>query len=605
MSVEGPLSAVDELKRMKEDERNARRFRVYAYALGACATALVAFNVALAQDRVRADLLPVFVFSMFIGFAWYFSFSIFPRASLSISLDMAYLMTAVCVLPQPLPLIVAFGGAVLGCHLRARESRLQNPFLQVLSLNTGGLVTTALAGQYLSVLLASDWDFHRLSWGTVGSVAALFVVYNLTNVAIMVVAMLLKGEPVWPHVSTYLRYLPSIEVFTMPLTLGLALLYAAAGIWGFVPLAATILLASGLLKKLNQARNELSEANEQLQDRSRELRILNTIGREISTSLDPEVVFAQVSRHVQRILDAPHLFLSLYHRMPHESYLEYAARDGVVQPRPERALGQGFTSWVVEAKRPLLVHDLLVDRDSIPCAPVILSSGIRSIMSTPLIFNGETIGVLCVESPRPGAYSVDHLSVFTTIAQQAAVALENARNFQMATVDQLTRLYLRDFFFRKLSEEQARARRYGSTFTVLMLDLDSFKEINDRMGHLAGDRYLQKVGEVIRETMRAADIPCRYGGEEFCVLLPETDLDGATRIAERIRTRVSNLEVRIGDGVLKATISVGIAAYPADYPGTIQGFLEKADQALYLAKQSGRDRVISTALKSDPESPHR
>ena len=605
MSVEGPLAAVDELKRMKEDERNARRFRVYAYALGACATALVAFNVALAQDRVRADLLPVFVFSMFIGFAWYFSFSIFPRASLSISLDMAYLMTAVCVLPQPLPLIVAFGGAVLGCHLRARESRLQNPFLQVLSLNTGGLVTTALAGQYLSVLLASDWDFHRLSWGTVGSVAALFVVYNLTNVAIMVVAMLLKGEPVWPHVSTYLRYLPSIEVFTMPLTLGLALLYAAAGIWGFVPLAATILLASGLLKKLNQARNELSEANEQLQDRSRELRILNTIGREISTSLDPEVVFAQVSRHVQRILDAPHLFLSLYHRMPHESYLEYAARDGVVQPRPERALGQGFTSWVVEAKRPLLVHDLLVDRDSIPCAPVILSSGIRSIMSTPLIFNGETIGVLCVESPRPGAYSVDHLSVFTTIAQQAAVALENARNFQMATVDQLTRLYLRDFFFRKLSEEQARARRYGSTFTVLMLDLDSFKEINDRMGHLAGDRYLQKVGEVIRETMRAADIPCRYGGEEFCVLLPETDLDGATRIAERIRTRVSNLEVRIGDGVLKATISVGIAAYPADYPGTIQGFLEKADQALYLAKQSGRDRVISTALKSDPESPHR
>src|SRR5437867_4987002 len=245
---------------MKDDERKARRFRVYAYALGVCATAVVAFQVALSHERVRADLLPVFVFSMFIGFAWYFSFSIFPRASLSISLDMAYLMTAVCVLPQPLPLIVAFGGAVLGCHLRARESRLQNPFLQVLSLNTGGLVTTALAGQYLSVLLASVWDFHRLSWVTVGPVAALFVVYNLTNVAIMVVAMLLKGEPVWPHVSTYLRYLPSIEVITMPLTLGLALLYAAAGIWGFVPLAATILLASGLLKKLNQARNDLSEA---------------------------------------------------------------------------------------------------------------------------------------------------------------------------------------------------------------------------------------------------------------------------------------------------------------------------------------------------------
>ena len=600
MSVEGTLAVGDELEKMKDDADKERRFRLYAYTLGAGATALVALQVMLDLDRVRENLLPILVFSLFIGFAWYFSFSIYPRASLSISLDMAYLMTAVCVLPPPLPLVVAFGGAVLGCNLRARDSTMRSPFVQVLTLNTGGLVATALSGQSVPLLFQEGWNFHVLSWWTVGVVAALFVAYNLTNVAIMVVAMHLKGQPVWPHLSTYLRYLPSLEVFTMPLTLGLALLYAAAGIWGFVPLATTILLASGLLQKLNQARNDLSQANEQLQDRSRELRILNTIGREISASLDPEVVFAQVSRHVQRILDAPHLFLSLYHRIPHESYMEFVARDGVVQPRPERALGQGFTSWVVEAKRPLLVHDLLVDLDSIPCAPVILAEGVRSIMSTPLIFSGETIGVLCVESPRPGAYSVDLLSVFTTIAQQAAVALENARNFQMATVDQLTRLYLRDFFFRKLSEEHARARRYGSTFTVLMLDLDSFKEINDRMGHLAGDRYLQKVGDAIRETMRSADIPCRYGGEEFCVLLPETDLDGALRIAERIRTRVGNLEVRIGDSVLKTTISIGIAGYPADYPGTVQGFLEKADQALYLAKQTGRDRVVTTALKPDP-----
>ena len=86
----------------------------------------------------------------------------------------------------------------------------------------------------------------------------------------------------------------------------------------------------------------------------------------------------------------------------------------------------------------------------------------------------------------------------------------------------------------------------------------------------------------------------------FCVLLPETDLDGAMRIAERIRSRVSNLEARSGDEVLRTTISVGIAAYPADYPGTIQGFLEKADQALYLAKESGRDRVLTTGARPEP-----
>src|SRR5438445_1653813 len=335
-------------------------------------------------------------------------------------------------------------------------------------------------------------------------------------------------------------------------------------------MATRILLASGLFKKLNQARTELSAANEQLQNRSRELRILNTIGREITSSLKPEVVFARVSANLQRILDAPYVFLSLYRRGPHESYIEFLARDGQAQPRPERALGQGFTTWMVEARRPVMVADMSVDRDSLPCAPVLLEASVRSILAAPLIVSSEAIGILCVESPRAGAYTVDQASVFTTVAQQTAVAIENARNFEMATVDQLTGLFLRDFFFRRLSEEQVRARRYGSTFAVLMLDLDAFKEINDRMGHLAGDRFLERVGEVIMETMRAADTPCRYGGEEFCVLLPETDLEGGRTIAERIRARVAGLEVRVGEGVMQTTISGGIAWYPADSPGTSQ-----------------------------------
>src|SRR3989442_6790901 len=202
VSVAGTLAVMDKLDRMKDDDRKERRFRLYAYLLGACAVAVVAWSVLLAREQVRADILPVFVFSMFIGFAWYFSFSIFPRASLSISLDMAYLMTAVCVLPHPLPLAVAFGGAVLGCHLRARESRLSKPFLQVLSLNTGGLVATGVAGQYPSSALEEHWDFHELTWGTVIAGVTLFVAYNGTNVAIMGVGMLLKGEPAWPHAST-------------------------------------------------------------------------------------------------------------------------------------------------------------------------------------------------------------------------------------------------------------------------------------------------------------------------------------------------------------------------------------------------------------------
>jgi diguanylate cyclase (GGDEF)-like protein len=596
----------DKLERRKAVVRRERRFAVYAHTLGVAAAAATAWHAFLAGEVMREEILSVAIFALFIGFAWHFSFSIFPRSRLSISLDMAYLMTAICVLPPFLPTAVAWGGALLGCHLRSRDHTvLQSTFLQVVGLNTAGLVLPAIAGQWLAIALERHWRFDTLTWGTVLSVGALFAVYNLANLLVMVVAMLFKGEPIVRNLAQYGRLLMSLELFNMPLCLGLALLYGGSGIWGFLSIAVTILLASGVLKKLNQARTDLSDAIGQLQNRSRELRILNTIGRDISASLDPEVVFAQVSRHVQRILDAPHLFLSLYHRTPEENYVEYIAREGVVQPRAERFLGQGFTAWVVETRRHLLVHDLAVDRESIPCAPVILDLSVRSLMATPLTSAGEAIGVLCAESPRAGAYSIDHLSVFTTIAQQAAVALENARNFEMATVDQLTRLYLRDFFFRKLQEEQVRARRYGSTFTVLMLDLDAFKGINDRLGHLAGDRYLQRVGEVIRETMRAADVPCRYGGEEFCILLPETDVTGATKIAERIRKRVSNLEVRFGESVLRTTISVGVAAYPADYPGTVQGLIERADQALYAAKEAGRDRVVTVAAMQRPQDARR
>jgi diguanylate cyclase (GGDEF)-like protein len=226
---------------------------------------------------------------------------------------------------------------------------------------------------------------------------------------------------------------------------------------------------------------------------------------------------------------------------------------------------------------------------------VVLDPSVRSILAAPLNVHHETIGVLCVQSPKVSAYSIDHLSVLDTIAQQAAIAIDNARNFQLATVDQLTHLYLRDFFRRKLSEEQARSRRYGSGFAVMMLDLDCFKEINDRVGHLTGDRLLQRVGEIVRETMRAADIPCRWGGDEFCVLLPETDGEGARAIAERIRIRVAETELRAGEHVVRSTLSAGIATYPNDAPGNLPALLDRADQALYAAKQAGRNRVLLAA----------
>ena len=575
----------------------ARRFAIFAIALGVVAVVSSLSLLVPAHEALAAEALPLALFAAFIALSWFFSFSLFPKAQLSISLDMTYMLTALAVLPPPLPVAVALLGGIAGALLRRLDREFDRAeFVPSTALNTGSLVLAAWAGQWATGRLVPEWPVTGVSWGTVGTIATLYAVYCIANLAVMGLAVALKGERVLPYVWHYLRFLPTLEVYAIPLSLGLALLYAASGAAGFAPLGGTILIAAALLKKLNRARSELSRALEQVQSRTRELKTVNTIGREISSSLDPQIVFSKIAFHLSRILDAPFLILSLRQRGAIETYVEFVARDGRVQPRQERPLGEGFTHWIVEAKRPLMLADLNAEKDSLPCAPVVLDPEVRSILAAPLpVEHGqEAIGMLCVQSPRPTAYGVEHVSVLTTVAQQAAVAIDNARNYQLATVDQLTHLYLRDFFRRKLQEERARAQRYGSGFAVVMVDLDRFKQINDRLGHLAGDRYLHKVGAVVRDTMRAADIPCRWGGEEFAVLLPETDRDGAHSIAERLQARIGSLRTMIGDAVVQTTVSAGIAIYPQDtVDGSLDVLLERADKALYAAKQAGRDRIVT------------
>jgi diguanylate cyclase (GGDEF)-like protein len=581
-----------------------RRFRAYAFTLGLIAVLAVLAELLPAAQLVRRDALPTAVFAALIALSWYYSVALFPNARLSYSLDMAYMLTAISVLPPPLPFVAALFGGVGGTALRQidLETR-QRPVLPAIALNTAALVMAAFAGRLVAARVAPGWPVRDLSWQAVGAMAALYVAYSITNLLVMGGAVAARGEPILPYLGHYLRYAPLLEAFSMPLALGMALLYSSSGLWGFATLGGTILVTSALLRRLNRAGSELNRLNDQLQERSRELRTLHTIGAQISSSLDPQIVFQRIAANLGRVVDAPHLFLSIRPRGGGSACLEFVARDGTVLPPPERPLGEGFTNWMVEERRALMVTDLVVDRDALPCAPVVLDPAVRSLLAAPLIVSGEAIGVLSVQSPRAGAYSVDHLSLLTTIAQQAAVALENARNFQLATVDQLTHLYLRDFFQRKLAEEMARARRYASSFAVLVLDLDRFKEINDRLGHLAGDRFLQRVGEVVRQTMRAADIPCRWGGEEFCVLLPETDREGARSIAERLRARIGELAMTIGGGVVRTTVSIGVACHPGDDAGEAGTLLERADRALYAAKQAGRDRVMMAGAPDPGAAP--
>ena len=578
------------------------RFRAYAFMLGVTAAVAALAPIVNAPAELVKHAAPIGVFGVLIALSWYWSVPLFKRSHLSFSLDMAYMLTAIAVLRGPLPLAVALVGGVVGCALRqVDEETRARPFWPVVALNAGALAAAASVGNLVAERLAPAWPVQRLDWPTVGTILLLYAAYSLTNLIVMGGAILFRGESVLPTLASYLTYIPTLEILAIPLALGLALLYAAAGVWGFAPLGGTILVASALLRRLNRARDELNRANEKLRERSDQLSTLNAIGAAISSTLDPQQVFARAAEHLPKVIDAPHVFLSLRQRLGGEPYSEYIARDGVVVPFIDGPRGHVFTHWMLTERRPLMLTDLKEQRATLPCPPVLLDPAARSLMAVPLIASGEAIGTISVESPRVGAYGVEQLAILHTVAQQVAVAIENARHYQQATVDQLTQLYLRDFFVRQLTDEQARARRYGAEFAVLVLDLDRFKEVNDRLGHLAGDRFLQRVGDVVRQTMRSADIPCRWGGEEFCILLPETDREGAAAMAERLRESIGALAMPVGeDSLVRTTVSIGVACHPRDDPGTARGLIERADAALYQAKQAGRDRVVFASVPDVP-----
>ncbi|MDX1390349.1 MAG: sensor domain-containing diguanylate cyclase, partial [Acidobacteriota bacterium] len=302
-------------------------------------------------------------------------------------------------------------------------------------------------------------------------------------------------------------------------------------------------------------------------------------------------VFAIIERECRKIFDLDLLFIALVDRETRDLHLVYHRRRDNTAEWVDRPLGEGVASWVAGEKRAIRVDDLGLEEGRLPFSRESGEIEVRSLIAVPLIVEDEVIGVLSVQSRRARAYDDHQLSVLMTVAQQAAVAIENARNYEMATVDSLTGLCLRDYFFRRLHEEFSRATRYRGTFALLMIDLDGFKEINDTHGHLVGDRYLKALGVTIRSRLRSADIACRYGGDEFCLLLPETDLEGASVIAERLRSDVAALALNVDSLTIRTTVSIGVAIFPDHHTGDLNVLLRKADEALYRAKKHGRDRV--------------
>lgn len=255
------------------------------------------------------------------------------------------------------------------------------------------------------------------------------------------------------------------------------------------------------------------------------------------------------------------------------------------------APGEGVTGRCAERAETVVVDE--VDRD--PGYIRGVPRG-RSEIAIPLQVDGEVIGVLDAEATRAGAFSDQQKQTLSVIAQQIAAVLHTVQlheeTRQLAVTDSLTGLHNRRYFLSRLEEHVARARRYGETLALLLLDCDRLKRINDRHGHHHGDRTLVRIAQLLRETLRETDETARLGGDEFALLLLNADAELTTRVIERLRGRIEDLELAGRDGSpMEITASLGAALFPGDAESAHE-LLRRADEALYTAKAGGGNRLV-------------
>lgn len=213
----------------------------------------------------------------------------------------------------------------------------------------------------------------------------------------------------------------------------------------------------------------------------------------------------------------------------------------------------------------------------------------RDIMAIPLVVRRRVISEILIEN-----ISKDDYDKFLILTPQVALQIERIKLFdeieRLSIMDGLTGTYLRRYFLERLKEELSRAKQYNMDIAFIMVDLDHFKKCNDSFGHLVGDVVLKEVAGILKQKVREIDLVGRFGGEEFCILLPEANKADAYVVAERIRKAVEGYTIKAYDETLSITISMGISSFPEDSPG-LEDLIENADTALYEAKRQGRNKV--------------
>jgi diguanylate cyclase (GGDEF)-like protein len=340
---------------------------------------------------------------------------------------------------------------------------------------------------------------------------------------------------------------------------------------------------------------ELKGLNRQLAEHVREMELLLEVSKAVSGTLDLPEQLQELGKQVCARLSISEFSVMLLDETTHQLVIEAVAGEVPAAARGMRFhLGEGVTGEAAAKGQTIYVPDVSKDPRDLHYKARTRTTG--SFLAVPLRSKGRILGVMSVNRRPIDAFSEREMRLAEAIAAQAALAIANARLYQqtleLSFTDSLTGVANRRQLFLRLEQEFSRSVRFGDPLSLLMIDLDLFKQINDRHGHTVGDGVLRGVALALRRNVRKIDVVARYGGEEFCIVLPRVGKPEALEVAEKLRRAVSAaaLPGPEGKGPLRVTISIGVATLGID-ADDVGSLVEKADVALYEAKRLGRDQV--------------
>jgi len=338
---------------------------------------------------------------------------------------------------------------------------------------------------------------------------------------------------------------------------------------------------------------EIAELKSQIE----RLSLFHEVGKTLASTLDLQKILQTIMEKISDFLHPDTWSLLMLDEKTQELYFEIAIGAGANNLKDVRLkAGEGIAGWVVEHGEPVLVEDVKGDKRFSSKFDELTQTNTQSVVCVPIKSRDRVLGVIeLVNCLGKKSFKKEDIPMLKNLADYAAIALDNARYVrrieELTITDDCTALYNARHLHFVLDAEIYRSTRYNYEFSVIFIDLDHFKQVNDTYGHLIGSKLLWMIGEIIKGHLRLIDYAFRYGGDEFVVLLPQTPKESALLVVRRIKDLLNSKLFFTEENLnIKVTASFGLAAFPGD-ARTRKDILRMADEAMYVVKNSTRNSI--------------